>query len=67
MARMFKMNSDATVKLGSPIVGIGVVFRDNKGVVGATCANQLASHFDLETAKLLAIHEGSYVGCLLGN
>ncbi|PON85627.1 Ribonuclease H-like domain containing protein [Trema orientale] len=53
-----KMNSDASVRVGTDSIGTGIVFRDYFGTDLAVCSSRLRGSFSIECSELLAIRYG---------
>ncbi|KAK3197916.1 hypothetical protein Dsin_021331 [Dipteronia sinensis] len=57
-AGTLKLNTDASVKLGVPLCGVGTVIRDDKGWIEPTVSKPLVGNFSPETGELIALRDG---------
>ncbi|KAL5764399.1 hypothetical protein ACOSP7_016762 [Xanthoceras sorbifolium] len=54
LAGLLKMNIDATLRKGQAAIGVGVVIRDEKGMVVAALSRPYVVRFFAETGQLVA-------------
>ncbi|KAK2650302.1 hypothetical protein Ddye_017791 [Dipteronia dyeriana] len=57
-AGMVKLNTDASVKEGHNLIGLGMVLRDNRGRVLVAASKTVQGNFSAEIGEILALREG---------